>query len=320
MDFRIKGLTLSAPSTQNVDKLCDFIENTLAPAGVNLLVLLIRYRFSFKTQPECASWDPLSWDDAKKISAACKKHNIRLIPKMNLFGHQSEKEKTSFDGLLRSHPEFDETPDVETAFYCRSLCPTHPDIKPIVFSLMDDMIDAFDADGLHIGCDEVFDIGKCPRCKDTPNYKLFADWVSVLHSHLSARGVETFMWGDRLIDSKDCFGNEWEASANDTFKAVDLIPKDIIICNWHYGVNKSYPSVDMFENSGFRVLISPYMDIDAAHAYINYANEHNRGNVLGVLATTWCSPEDIWACMEGKEPRWEGAKQVTATITDILSL
>jgi len=27
---------------------------------------------------------------------------------------------------------------------------------------------------------------------------------------------------------------EWEASRNDTHPAVDLIPKDAVICDWHY--------------------------------------------------------------------------------------
>ena len=27
---------------------------------------------------------------------------------------------------------------------------------------------------------------------------------------------------------------EWEASYNDTWPAIDLIPKDVFICDWHY--------------------------------------------------------------------------------------
>src|SRR5258707_12078441 len=42
------------------------------------------------------------------------------------------------------------------------------------------------------------------------------------------------LWGDRLLDGKLTGLGEWEASRNDTHAAVDLIPKDVVICDWHY--------------------------------------------------------------------------------------
>ena len=51
---------------------------------------------------------------------------------------------------------------------------------------------------------------------------------------------------------------EWEASKNGTFPAIDLIPKDIVLCDWHYetryaGEPATYPSVRYFQEKGFRV-------------------------------------------------------------------
>lgn len=40
----------------------------------------------------------------------CKKHNIRLIPQINMLGHQSWASKTG--KLLAVYPQFDETPGV----------------------------------------------------------------------------------------------------------------------------------------------------------------------------------------------------------------
>jgi hypothetical protein len=63
---------------------------------------------------------------------------------------------------------------------------------------------------------------------------VFANAIKDYHEHLVGnRGVEMLMWGDRLIDCLKYPYGEWEASCNGTAAAVDLIPNDIIICDWH---------------------------------------------------------------------------------------
>lgn len=36
------------------------------------------------------------------------------------------------------------------------------------------------------------------------------------------------IWGDRLIDGKTTGIGAWEASMNNTYRAIDLIPKDVL--------------------------------------------------------------------------------------------
>ena len=43
------------------------------------------------------------------------------------------------------------------------------------------------------------------------------------------------------------------SSKNGTASAVDSIPKDIIICDWHYEKRADYPSLRYFQDKGFRV-------------------------------------------------------------------
>ncbi len=74
--------------------------------------------------------------------------------------------------------------------YCRSYCPTHPQVHAMVFDLIDEILDAFSADTLHAGMDEVFIIGDnaCPRCKGQNKAKLFAGEVRAIHDHLAEKG------------------------------------------------------------------------------------------------------------------------------------
>ena len=60
--------------------------------------------------------------------------------------------------------------------------------------------------------------------------------------------------GDRLFDAKEHKWGEWEAAKNGTAPAVDLIPKDVIVCPSHYERRDAYPSIPLFVKKGFRVL------------------------------------------------------------------
>ena len=57
-----------------------------------------------------AEAEGLSREDIRQIAGACRKAGMRLIPQINMLGHQSWG-KTTFP-LLRAHPDFDETPGV----------------------------------------------------------------------------------------------------------------------------------------------------------------------------------------------------------------
>lgn len=290
----IRGFCLGVPSQKDMDIFKRLITEVLPSYDCNTLVLLIRYHYQFKSHPKVADREALTADQAGEIADLCRKNNIRIIPKMNLMGHQSEKEKGTEQGLLRVYPEFDETPELESVRYCRSLCPRHPDVKGVVFDLIGDMIDAFQADAIHVGLDEVFEIGKCPRCKDIHNSKLFADWVKDLHGYIvGEKKAEMFMWSDRLLDGNATGYGEWEASTNDTWQMVDEIPKDIIMCDWHYGERESYPSITYFSSKGFKFVVGPWRELNATQAFLKYAENNKTPQYGGFLQTSWCNSGSV---------------------------
>jgi hypothetical protein len=168
----------------------------------------------------------------------------------------------------------------------------------VVFDLIDELIDVCEADAFHAGLDEVFEIGMCPRCVGTPNSELFAEWVNALHGHIvGRRGVEMLMWADRLFDGLGTVYEytDYEASQNGTAAAIDHMPKDIILCDWHYDKLVEYPSVTFFTGKGFRVLACPWKGLEAAQTFLGYAAGHVAapGSLLGTLLTTWCDSSDI---------------------------
>jgi hypothetical protein len=269
----------------------------LAQQGINVIVLEIDYNFAFKSHPELRRGkNPITRAGARRFAALCKKHNLRLIPEFQSLGHQSWKGETF--PLLTVYPQFDLTPGAfpgNEGIYCREWDPLNPEVWRIVFKLMDEIIDAFQADAMHVGMDEVFLLGsdKSPATKGKDPGKLFAMAVNEIHAHLvRKRRVEMLMWGDRLFDGKKYNWGEWEAATNGTATAIDLIPKDIIICPWHYEVMQSYPSIPMFIEKGFRVLPAGWKNVEATKALIQSNRAHAGPKMLGHLFTTWGVKKD----------------------------
>jgi hypothetical protein len=138
--------------------------------------------------------------------------------------------------------------------------------------------------------DEVFLIGEeaCSRCKGKDKAELFAQAVNDYHEHLVGKHkLEMMMWGDRLIDAEKIKYGRWEASANGTAGAVDLIPKDIVICDWHYEPREAYESVPMFLRKGFRVWPASWKKLEGAKALVDYSRGLGHGKMVGHLNTTW---------------------------------
>lgn len=311
----MKGICLGVPKKEDYPVFLRAVEEILPATGYDTLVLLARYQFQFCHRPGVATTNALTPTQAKEIAALCRRKKIRLIPKMNLLGHQSGKERGTEDGLLKAYPEFDETPDLDAVRYCRSLCPRHPEVKRVVCDLIDEMVEAFGADGFHIGCDEVFEIGHCPRCKGASNAVLFADWINTLHGHIvGKRGIEMLMWSDRLLDGQATGFGEWEASMNGTFPAVDMIPNDIICCDWHYGDRPEYPSVPYLTGKGFRTVVCPWREVKATQALLAFAEKVRSDKMLGVLQTSWCNSGNVCRALLGEAVSGdEYAPQVAAS-------
>jgi hypothetical protein len=263
----------------------------LAGLGVNVIVLEVDYNFQFRSHPEIAPAQGISAPRARALAQAARQQGLRLIPQLNCLGHQSWAKTT--DRLLEKHPEFDETPGQfpdNQGIYCRSWCPQNAEVNAVVFALIDELCQAFEADAFHVGMDEVFLIAAeyCPRCRGGDPAKLFAKAVNDLHSHIVAeRKLDMLMWGDRLLDSKALGYSEWEAARNGTHPALDLIPADIIICDWHYGKQAAYPSVPLLLQKGFRVWPSGWQPLEATKAFSAFARQQNDKHLLGYLCTTW---------------------------------
>jgi hypothetical protein len=306
--FPVRGFCIAAPHPTGVDAFVKFIKEELASRHVNVLILRVDYNYQFEQHPELRDSIALSKADVKKLVRVCQENKIRLIPQINLLGHQSWASTTH--NLLRVYPQFDETPHVkmpakyvwpnDDGLYCKSYCPLHPDVHGVVFSLVDEICDVFETNAFHAGMDEVFYLGddKCPRCGGRDKAELFADEVRTIRDHLRQRNRELWIWGDRLLDGKTTGLGMWEASYNNTHRAIDLIPKDVMICDWHY--ERPDKTAVYFAMKGFRVVTCPWRNppvgvaqVADMTAFRKDATPETRENYQGIMQTVWSDAESF---------------------------
>lgn len=298
----VRGFCIAAPQPAELDSFLLFIRKELAPQKVNTLILRVDYNYQFTSHPELRNAVALSKQDVKQIVAACRENGIRIIPQINLLGHQSWQ--STLENLLKVYPQFDETPHVKLpaeykwpnadSLYCKSYCPLHPGVHKVVFALMDEICEAFEATAFHAGMDEVFYIGdsRCPRCKGKDKAKLFAGEVTRIRDHLAASGRELWIWGDRLLDGAVTGLGMWEASMNNTHTAIDMIPKDVVICDWHY--ERADQTAVYFAMKGLRVVTCPWRKPDLALLQLEdilrarrQSSKPVRDRLLGMVQTVW---------------------------------
>ncbi|RPH33307.1 MAG: glycoside hydrolase [Bacteroidales bacterium] len=302
----VRGFSIAAPLPQSVERFNTFIEKELVPRKINVLILRVDYNYQYKLHPELRDSVALSETDVKKLVAVCKKQGIKIVPQINLLGHQSWDKNVL--NLLRVYPEFDETPWVKMpekyewpnsdGLYCKSYCPLHPGIHKVVFELVDELMDAFEANDFHAGLDEVFYIGEdsCSRCGGLDKAELYAGEVTRIRNHLAIKNRKLWMWGDRLLDGKTSGLGMWEASMNNTHRAIDLIPKDVFICDWHY--ERPDKTAVYFAMKGFKVATCPWnqhkvskMQTQDMIRFRKESTPEMRENFQGIIVTDWGSAE-----------------------------
>ena len=304
----VRGLSIAAPNSDGLERFIRFVDEELSAMKVNTIIFRVDYRYQYKSHPELVEENALSEEDIKQIVAISKKHNIQLVPQINLLGHQSWH--SSVSKLLELYPQFDETPHIslpkeykwpnDDGLYCKSYCPLHPEVHTIVFELVDELLEVFETDNFHAGMDEVFYIGddRCPRCSGKDKAELFAGEVTKIRNHLADNGKKLWIWGDRLIDGKTTGIGMWEASMNNTHRAIDMIPKDVIICDWHY--ERADQTAAYFAVKGFSVISCPWRKKDVAVKQLEQVLDYRASSTSimkprfrGVMQTIWMGMDDF---------------------------
>ncbi|MEG1441728.1 MAG: family 20 glycosylhydrolase, partial [Oscillospiraceae bacterium] len=188
--------------------------------------------------------DFLTQNEVKDLIAYCEARCFEVIPEVPSLSH--------CDYLLVNHPELRERKDDDLP---DTYCPSNPESYKLLFSVLDEVISVFNPKTVQIGHDEFFSVALCDKCKGKDAGELYAGDVKKIYEYLKNRGVSTALWGDKLLNAIGMHGQTWGGSRRvivnmrsnvfleevpATFHAIDLIPKDVEIYHWYWGLNSKW--------------------------------------------------------------------------------
>ncbi|MCK5845501.1 MAG: family 20 glycosylhydrolase, partial [Victivallales bacterium] len=258
-----------------------------ADGGMNLICLEIEKAFRYESHPEVSAewaWEPERFAEVAEYVQSRSMEFVPLLPTL-----------TQTRYITDLHPEFAEPES-------KVICPSMPEARRFQLDLIEEILDVVAPIFFHIGHDEPLtsydprkrsSIFKCSRCSEKAAHELFAADVAFYRDFLAERGVKTMMWADSLLNPDDfkdrgfyqsgCYGG----APDNLAKAAESLPRDIVMCDWHYEPAREYPTVEHLQKLGFQTIACPAYEVNAA-LFARFAARHATDNLRGFMATTWC--------------------------------
>ena len=104
----VRCFMIGAPSPDHLNDFLTFMRKELAPNHINTMILQVDYNYAYQSYPNLRDSVVLTKREVKEIVRTARDLNIKLVPMINLLGHQSWA--GHLNPLLTQYPEFDETP------------------------------------------------------------------------------------------------------------------------------------------------------------------------------------------------------------------
>ena len=191
--------------------------------------------------PELGGGSFITQAEAKELAAEAARLGIDIIPEVQSLSHCY--------WLCMAHPEIAERREDP---FPDTYCPSNPRSYDLLFDALTEVIAVFRPRMIAIGHDEWYSIGLCPRCRKKSGAALFLADVKKISSFLKARGVQTCIWGDKLLNFRGDDGKRYGGIARRatnpktgfpivrpaTHAALKRFPRDILIGHWYYSLSR----------------------------------------------------------------------------------
>ena len=312
-----RGVHIYLPGEDEMEFAKRFIKYYLSPLGYNMIIVELAGAFEYKSHPiinektadavekgkrgELPRFPHGSVGNGKTVSQKSvydfvdyvRSFAIEPVPEVQSLGH--------VQFMTYAYPEIAEIDENEGAldidtrvedmppekFYHHCYCPSNPKSYEILFDLLDEIIAVFrPKEYVHIGHDEVYEIGVCKLCKDKDPAELFSQDVQKIYDYLKARGLKAMMWADMLQP----------VTQYRTPRAADMIPKDILMLDfiWYFHLDKDIETNLL--DKGFKVAFG---NLYSSH-FPRYCKRINQKGIVGGQISGWVRTNPTSLANEGK--------------------
>lgn len=257
----------------------DFLKKLLpyyAKWGFGELYIHLEDSVHYPSLPGVARADAYTHEAFSELVRSATDVGVKVVPIVNLLGHTQYLIK---EPGLRDLNELRDAHD--QPLERGQICPLHPRTLEIAEKLLRDVLPWCTAGKVHVGLDESFHLGKCPRCREEiAKIGLgghFAGHVQRLHHLCSKLDLQMGIWADMLYFVPE---------------AIPQLPRGITAYDWYYYSFAQKPRVEFF-NFAERDL-APVLKRQGIHYYgcpMNGAFRHEPlpvfGDRLGNIRSWW---------------------------------
>jgi len=315
----IRGVHICLPRRRDIPFVKRLIRHVLAPMRMNTIFLEFAAGMRFDRRPEIneawlranrkaalGEWPPvphgdmvtsdgcLTKDEVRDLVAYAKSYGLEVIPEVQSLSHVQYLTMT-YPEIAEKEPILASAGDVEIEkadkkpdeFYPHCYCALHDKSYEIIFDLIDEIVDVVKpARYVHMGHDEVYQIGVCERCRNRAPAELFALHVNKVYAHLKKKALGMMIWSDMLQPVTTYL----------TPTAIDLIPKDIVLLDfiWYFHVDKDIE--DPLLERGFKVIMG---NMYSSH-YPRYETRRSKKGIIGAEVSTWAHADESTFARLGK--------------------
>lgn len=285
--WRAQLMTMRQDAT-NPDVFARAIE-AMAAADLNMLVIEVERGLEYDSHPAVSADWAISKKTLGRLLETARGHGITCVPLLPSLSHSGY--------LVEAYPELAEAD---------CTCPRREETHKVYNDLASELIELFEPGLFHIGHDEMLTAFprhqrksalQCPLCRGDDAAEWFRESVLRWYEWLGEQSIQTMMWADLMLDPHafrqhySWLGNmhAFHGGAPDHFeRALDQLPRDIIMCDWHYKPSRAYPSLLYLQEKGFNVMAAAKtMNPHNAFLLARYAQRTRTPNLLGMLGTNW---------------------------------
>lgn len=198
--------------------------------GHQELYLHLEDAVHYPSLPGIGRSDAYTYEELGELVLCAAQNGIRVVPIVNLLGHTQ---------YLIKHPDLRDLNELRDGrgdpLVSGQICPLHPRTLEIAGKLLRDLAPYCTAGKVHVGLDESFHLGQCPRCREeVARLGLaghFAGHVNRLHGLVTKLGLHLGLWADMLYFIPE---------------AIPLLPRGITAYDWYYYPFHRQPRVEFF--------------------------------------------------------------------------
>jgi len=190
----------------------------LTKCGYNGVCLHLEGFFETKTFPGAVRDGFFTLDDAKWFSQECKNRELKLIPIVNFVGHAESfvHYQERFAHLRRKNSKH------------HQLDLNCPELENLAHTFIDELIDIYNPECLHIGGDE---------CElNAEEKKIYTVFLSKLCEYLRGKNIVPCIWSDMLYENQEM---------------VEGFTRDVTVFDWWYMAHRP-ESLEFFKEKGFK--------------------------------------------------------------------